>query len=133
MRQRFNAALRDPPDSQKIVAGFAELIAQRISALLLESLKAYRASDRAAAAEPDFLTEHAVSNRASIPRRTLQTWRCKGRGPRFVKVGGKILYPRLDLERFLLGTSVVARRLEGRSGRRLSSTHKGTNMKTDST
>ena len=32
---------------------------------------------------------------------TLRVWRCKGRGPRYVKNGGRVLYYGADLNRYL--------------------------------
>lgn len=32
---------------------------------------------------------------------TLANWRCAGRGPRYIKLGGKILYRTADLDAFL--------------------------------
>jgi len=32
---------------------------------------------------------------------TLATWRCRGRGPRFVKLGGGVLYRPEDIEAFI--------------------------------
>lgn len=37
----------------------------------------------------------------NISPKTLQNWRWQGRGPRFLKVGGKVFYRQSDLERFL--------------------------------
>lgn len=32
---------------------------------------------------------------------TLEVWRCKGRGPRFRKLGRKVFYTKEDLEEFI--------------------------------
>jgi predicted DNA-binding transcriptional regulator AlpA len=32
---------------------------------------------------------------------TLATWRCRGKGPRFVKLGRRVLYRRADLDDWL--------------------------------
>jgi hypothetical protein len=32
---------------------------------------------------------------------TLANWRCAGRGPKYIKLGGKVLYRRTDLDAFL--------------------------------
>lgn len=32
---------------------------------------------------------------------TLASWRCRGMGPRYVKLGGKIFYRRCDLHAFI--------------------------------
>lgn len=33
--------------------------------------------------------------------RTLSNWRCSGRGPRFVRVGGRPYYRRADLDQYI--------------------------------
>lgn len=51
--------------------------------------------------KPDFLSEAALAKRSGISCRTLQGWRARGGGPRWVKVGRRVLYPRLDADAFL--------------------------------
>lgn len=34
---------------------------------------------------------------------TLAQWRCEGRGPDFVRVNGRIFYPKAGLDRFIAG------------------------------
>jgi hypothetical protein len=36
-----------------------------------------------------------------LQRKTLENWRSQGRGPAYVKVGGRVLYPVADLEAFV--------------------------------
>ena len=47
--------------------------------------------------------------RNSISPATLASWRCRGLGPRYVKVGGRVLYPLAEVEFYeeknLRGTS----------------------------
>lgn len=47
-----------------------------------------------------YLTPEQVSERFArrISVRTLANWRCSGRGPKFSKVGGRILYPIEEVE-----------------------------------
>ena len=47
-----------------------------------------------------YLTPAELSARfeRKISPRTLSNWRCAGTGPRFVKVGGRILYPVDEVE-----------------------------------
>ncbi|UIF85152.1 helix-turn-helix domain-containing protein [Cupriavidus sp. UYPR2.512] len=49
-----------------------------------------------------YLTPAQVSERYSgrIAVRTLANWRSAGTGPRFLRLGGAILYPRDELERW---------------------------------
>ena len=39
-------------------------------------------------------------------KKTLEVWRCHGRGPAFYKIGRKIYYKKEDLDRFLEGERV---------------------------
>lgn len=45
----------------------------------------------------DLLNEVEASDLLRISVRTLQSWRCKGIGPRFIRVGRSIRYRRGDL------------------------------------
>jgi hypothetical protein len=46
-----------------------------------------------------FLTQHELSKRWHLSPRTLEGWRLKGIGPRWVKVSSRVLYRRTDIER----------------------------------
>lgn len=48
------------------------------------------------------LTENEAAKFLRISPFTLQGWRHKGGGPRFVRIGRNIRYALLDLERFVL-------------------------------
>ena len=37
---------------------------------------------------------------------TLEAWRCRGRGPRYFKVGRSVFYAPTDLDQFAAGTPV---------------------------
>lgn len=47
-----------------------------------------------------YLTPTELSDRyhGRISPRTLSNWRCAGTGPKFVKLGGRILYPVAEVE-----------------------------------
>ncbi len=47
----------------------------------------------------DFLTVDQLVDRwkAQVTSATLATWRSRGNGPRFVKVGGRVLYRQSDV------------------------------------
>ena len=49
--------------------------------------------------EPKYLTAKELIDRwrGRISASTLATWRYKGRGPVFVKIGGRVLYPLQDV------------------------------------
>jgi Helix-turn-helix domain len=41
-----------------------------------------------------------LSRRWRISPRTLEQWRWQGRGPRFLKIGGRVLYRLIDIEAY---------------------------------
>lgn len=90
-----NAGLHD------ILSRFADLIAERVAAIMAETLEARPHPSPSAAKQPEFLNEREVARRSSISVRTLQGWRAKGRGPRFVRAHRKVLYPRVEFETWL--------------------------------
>lgn len=49
---------------------------------------------------PDYLTpkEMAERYRGAVTVETLANWRSAGSGPAFLKIGGKVLYDRADVE-----------------------------------
>lgn len=53
-----------------------------------------------APSEKTYLTPEEVSNRyrGRVAVRTLANWRCLGIGPKFSKIGGRILYPLTEIE-----------------------------------
>jgi predicted DNA-binding transcriptional regulator AlpA len=44
-----------------------------------------------------------------VTKRTLDNWRWQRRGPRYVKVGGRVVYRRSDLETFMAACAVEIR------------------------
>jgi predicted DNA-binding transcriptional regulator AlpA len=52
--------------------------------------------------------EHWTAARLAVSRRTLQGWRLRGLGPRFVKVGRAVRYDALEVERYIAGRTVVS-------------------------
>jgi predicted site-specific integrase-resolvase len=47
-----------------------------------------------------YLNSNEVSKRWGMSPQTLARWRCEGRGPQYMKIGGKILYRLQDVEQF---------------------------------
>lgn len=43
------------------------------------------------------LEPEELSDRWRLSPDTLARWRCHGKGPSFIKIGGKILYPKSDV------------------------------------
>lgn len=46
------------------------------------------------------LTPREAAARLRTTKGTLSNWRVQGRGPRYIKFGGKILYPLSEIETF---------------------------------
>lgn len=44
------------------------------------------------------MTERELAARWRVSVRTLQNWRWMGRGPRFLKIGARVLYARAEIE-----------------------------------
>jgi predicted site-specific integrase-resolvase len=59
-----------------------------------------------------YLTPIQVSVKLGITKDTLVRWRKNGRGPLFVKQGGRIVYPLRELERWLHSRRRVQAALE---------------------
>lgn len=51
-------------------------------------------------APPELLTEHLLAVRWFCSRSRLQHWRSDGKGPRYLKIGGRILYRLTDVQDF---------------------------------
>lgn len=45
-----------------------------------------------------YLTSNQLAERWGLNPVTLSNWRTQGRGPKFLKIGGKILYPKELIE-----------------------------------
>lgn len=57
-------------------------------------------------AERDYLTARQAANYLKSTEKTLKQWRYAGRGPAYVKRGGRILYLKTDLDTYLAGRRV---------------------------
>ena len=49
---------------------------------------------------PPYLTQVELAVRWRISPRTLERWRWAGEGPRFIKIGGRVVYRIADIEAF---------------------------------
>ena len=84
------------------INGLLDLLAEAVAARVARHLAKHPDQlEQSQGREPDFVTEQEIEQRFSIPRKTLQGWRSRGCGPRFVKVGRKVLYPLAELKGFL--------------------------------
>lgn len=46
------------------------------------------------------LDQKSLADRWQISPRTLEQWRWQGKGPRYLKIGGRVVYRLLDVEAF---------------------------------
>jgi hypothetical protein len=51
----------------------------------------------------DLITDEEAAGLLRVMRGTLATWRSKGKGPHFVKLGRRIYYARGDIQAFVAG------------------------------
>ena len=49
----------------------------------------------------DFLDSNQAAGYLGLKRTTLEAWRCRGGGPKFVKLGRLVKYRRSDLDEFI--------------------------------
>jgi hypothetical protein len=50
------------------------------------------------------VTTDETARRLRLAKQTLARWRVEGKGPRFVRLGGKILYPSPNVDAFVSGS-----------------------------
>jgi predicted site-specific integrase-resolvase len=50
--------------------------------------------------EIKLLNQIEVSRRWKVSERTLEAWRWRGKGPKFLRIGGRIRYRLEDIEQF---------------------------------
>lgn len=75
---------------------FAELLADKVADRVAERLS--RPSEPAPA--PEFLTAREAAAYLGLTYKGLEGMRYAGRGPKFVKIGGAVRYPRKGLDRY---------------------------------
>ena len=49
---------------------------------------------------PDHLSGKRVARRWAVSHRTLERWRWMGCGPRYLKIGGRVVYRLADIEAY---------------------------------
>lgn len=59
------------------------------------------ATEATRAAPSPLLTERDVAELLRVSVRTLQDYRCSGRGPIFIKIGRRIVYRQADVDAFI--------------------------------
>ena len=67
--------------------------------------------------EVDLLTTYEAAESLRLKPETLTAWRTRGGGPKFVRLGRRVLYRRTDLDAFIVARvhSNTATPAEGRS------------------
>jgi hypothetical protein len=48
----------------------------------------------------DLLTRSEAAAELRLTVKCMDNWRCAGRGPTFLKLGGRVVYPRSEIEAF---------------------------------
>jgi predicted DNA-binding transcriptional regulator AlpA len=64
----------------------------------------------------EHLSEKRLARRWGLSHRTLERWRETGEGPRFLKIGGRVVYRMAEIEAFEV-TQLRSRTLPPRSSR----------------
>jgi predicted DNA-binding transcriptional regulator AlpA len=49
----------------------------------------------------ELMTQHELAALLNISTATMANWRSAGKGPRYVKLGGKVKYRKIDVEEFI--------------------------------
>lgn len=49
----------------------------------------------------DALTPRQLEEQTGFTHNTLATWRSRGRGPKYVKIMGRVYYPKADVQAWL--------------------------------
>ena len=82
----------------ELLEAVVESIAQRVAEKLLELQPRPPPPQDAR-----YLNERAVAQRTGISVKTLQNWRCCGRGPPYQHAGKRVIYPVAALQEWLAG------------------------------
>lgn len=56
---------------------------------------------------PNLLTDDQVAEILGIKPHTLAVWRCKGIGPKFIRIGRRVRYPEPGINEFLAAHTVL--------------------------
>ncbi len=50
--------------------------------------------------QPEHFSEKLLARRWGLSHRTLERWRHDGHGPAYLKIGGRVVYQRVDIEAY---------------------------------
>jgi predicted DNA-binding transcriptional regulator AlpA len=63
-------------------------------------------TDHGAVDARNYLTTEEVARELRIKPQTLMVWRCDGRGPDYVKIGGSVRYPKAALAEYVENNTI---------------------------
>jgi hypothetical protein len=81
---------RQPLDAAELLDAVIEGIAQRVTERVAEKLLGLQ-KPKPPSQEARYLNERGVAERMGISVKTLQGWRCHGRGPPYQRAGRRVL------------------------------------------
>ncbi|HKB59833.1 MAG TPA: helix-turn-helix domain-containing protein [Gallionellaceae bacterium] len=100
-------------DLETMIDRIADTIAERVAARIAPELQRLKAQP-AETAQVMLNTRDAAAFLGGSPT-TLEIWRIRGSGPRFVKIGARVFYRKQDLENYVaenIRTSTAAAAVE---------------------
>jgi hypothetical protein len=97
---------RQQLDVAELLDVVIEGIAQRVTDRVAEKLLGLQS--KPPTQEVRYLNERAVAERYGISVKTLQGWRCNGRGPPYQRAGRRVLYAADAVTRWLEGNGAKA-------------------------
>nr|WP_294508570.1 helix-turn-helix domain-containing protein [uncultured Bilophila sp.] len=86
-------------ESLRAVCGGGTLLGDAIAQVIREELAPV--VELAASPRREYMDEKAASLYCGMPATTLRKRRSLGKGPSYIKDGGKVLYARRDLDRYM--------------------------------
>lgn len=98
---------KTPPESELVTAICTLLSASCVSPTLKDEIvRAVREEiaplvKLASVPHQEYLDENAAAFYCGTTAKTLQTYRSRGRGPVYIKDGGKVLYSRKDIDQYM--------------------------------
>lgn len=76
----------------------AEAVREELAPMIREAIEAALANHGAAQGDGEYLSTAQAAERLGLARATLEGWRALGKGPRYRKLGRRVVYARADLD-----------------------------------
>ena len=54
-----------------------------------------------------YLSTQEAADYLGLKKGTLEVWRCYGRGPRFIRLGRRVVYSKTDLDKYAQDNAVL--------------------------